>query len=611
MRGILSVIQFLLFLGLVHHSQGQANITGYTCSANHSIYPCHTYVFYRARSPDFLDLATVGDLFGVSRLMVAEASNISSPASPLVPDQSLFVPITCSCDSKYNLSYANITYTIEKDDTYYLVSTNLFQNLTTYQSVIVVNPTLIPEDLQIGVQVNFPIFCGCPNSTQLQNKINYLITYVIQPSDTFASIAQKFGLKEQSLRDINGGTIYPNLTIFLPVSRLPELSQPSIAPSASISPSTTRDRKGLITGLAIGLGVAGFLLILLLLVMGFWVYREVLLKRGYEIAEDKEKSKFKKGGMLEGDFMADVSDCLDKYIVYGVEEVRKATDGFNPSCLIQGSVYKGSIDGEVYVIKKMKWNAWDELKILQKVNHGNLVKLEGFCMDPEYGNCYFVYEYVENGSLHSWLHGENNKRELDWKTRLRIVIDVANGLQYIHEHTRPKVVHKDIKTSNILLDGNMRAKIANFGLAKSGYNAITTHIVGTQGYISPEYLADGIVTTKIDVFAFGVVLLELISGKEAINEEGKLLWMELNAVMEGNEDEKERKLKAWMDSCLVEESGSKESVMNVMAVAQACLQTNPSKRPNMVDIVYMLCKSDALSLDFSVDSLSFATLTAR
>ncbi|XP_010246324.1 PREDICTED: serine/threonine receptor-like kinase NFP [Nelumbo nucifera] len=607
---LFSSLLLLLLLGLLHQLQAQPDITGYSCSANQSIYPCHTYVFYRAMSPSFLDLANVGDLFGISRLLIAEASNISSPNSTLVPDQNLFVPVTCSCDSQYNLSYANITYKIKKDDTYYLVSTTLFQNLTTYQSVIVVNPTLVPTNLTIGVQVVFPIFCSCPNSTQLQNNISYLITYVIQPSDTFDSVAQKFGLNSQSLIDLNGGTIYPNLTILLPVSQLPQLTQPAAVPSTV--PSTTTERKGVNTGLGIGLGITGFLLILLILIMGIWVYREVYLKKGYAVAEIKEKqSKFKLGGMLDGDFMADVSDCLDKYRVYEIEEVREATNGFDSSCLIHGSVYKGRIGGEIYAIKKMQWNAYEELKILQKVNHGNLVKLEGFCIDPEDRNCYLVYEYVENGDLHSWLHEDSSRGKLDWKTRLRIAIDIANGLQYIHEHTRPRVVHKDIKTSNILLDGNMRAKIANFGLAKSGCNAITMHIVGTQGYIAPEYLADGIVTTKMDVFSFGVVLLELVSGKEAINEEGKLLWMELSAVLEGSEEEKEEKLKAWMDAFLVGESCSKKSVMNVITVAEACLQKEPSKRPSMVDIVYMLCKSDDLSLDLSEDSKSVTNVSAR
>lgn len=248
--------------------------------------------------------------------------------------------------------------------------------------------------------------------------------------------------------------------------------------------------------------------------------------------------------------------------------------------------------------------------LLLKVNHGNLVKLEGFCIDPEDANCYLVYEYVENGSLSSWLH-DVKKDKLSWKTRLRIAIDVANGLQYVHEHTRPRVVHKDIKSSNILLDSSMRAKIANFGLAKSGHNAITMHIVGTQGYLAPEYISDGVVSTKMDVFSFGVVLLELVSGREAIDGEGKLLWKSVEGILEGTEEVKETKVRGFMDGVLLRETSSMESVMNVMGLAVACLHRDPSKRPSMVDIVYTLCKSDELFFDVSEDGLSPRQVSAR
>ncbi|KAL0376710.1 UNVERIFIED_CONTAM: protein LYK5 [Sesamum calycinum] len=315
--------------------------------------------------------------------------------------------------------------------------------------------------------------------------------------------------------------------------------------------------------------------------------------------------------MMKGEqvnLMADVSDCLDKYRVFGMEELRGATEGFDEKWIIQGSVYKGCIDGEWYAIKKMKWNAYEELKILQKVNHGNLVRLEGFCIDPEEANCYLVYEYVENGSLSSWLH-EARPEKLSWKTRLRIAIDVANGLQYIHEHTRPKVVHKDIKSSNILLDSNMRAKIANFGLARSGCNAITMHIVGTQGYIAPEYLADGVVSTKMDVFSFGVVLLELVTGREAIDERGNVLWASVDRVLV--DGKQLTKLREWMDESLLKESCTMESVSSVVSVALACLNRDPARRPSMVEIVYALSKSDDLFFDVSEDGFSPRQVVAR
>lgn len=440
---------------------------------------------------------------------------------------------------------------------------------------------------------------------------------MFQPFDNLSSISSKFGVQEQNIIDVNGNNFQPFNTIFIPVTQLPQLSQPAIVPSpppaVSPPPTTVNENEGVVTGLGIGLGITGFLLLLLI---GFWVYRETLVKKREVMRGDEERQKQLLGKERKGlkgaevNLMADVSDCLDKYRVFKIEELIEGTDGFSESCLIQGSVYKGSIDGEFYAIKRMKWNAYEELKILQKVNHGNLVKLEGFCIDPEDATCYLIYEFVENGSLHSWLH-ENKNEKLNWKTRLRIAIDVANGLQYIHEHTRPRVVHKDIKSSNILLDTNTRAKIANFGLAKSGCNAITMHIVGTQGYIAPEYLADGVVSTKMDVFSFGVVLLELISGKEAIDEEGNVLWAKASGILEGNEERKVNRVKQWMDEVLVGETCPIDSVMNVMTVAIACLHRDPSRRPSMVDVVYALCKSDDFGFDISDDGISDPLVVAR
>ncbi|XP_077248191.1 serine/threonine receptor-like kinase NFP [Tasmannia lanceolata] len=592
-------LSFLLPFLILHQTQAQPSLTGYTCSPNQSIYPCQTYALYRASAPDFLDLASIGDLFGLSRLMISKPSNLSSPSTPLLPDQNLLIPITCSCTS--NHSYANITYQINSGDTFWIVSTSKFQNLTTYQAVELVNPSLVPTNLTIGVQVVFPIFCQCPTQTQLRNRTNFLITYLSQPSDTLSSIASKFGSSTQSLITVNGQTnVTPFSTILVPVSEIPHLVQPSV----SLPSPPSRERKGVIIGLSVGLGVLGLLLLLSLVIIGlFWW---VLFKRG---KGGVEKKRFEP--LLSDNFMADVSDCLDKYKIYRIEELREATEDFNPRCVIQGSVYKGSLRGEIYAIKRMKWNAYEELKILQKVNHSNLVKLEGFCIDPEEGNCYLVYEYVEYGSLHSWLHRDNKGNKLDWKTRLQIAVDVANGLQYVHEHTRPSVVHKDVKSSNILLDGNLRAKIANFGLAKSGCNAITMHIVGTQGYLAPEYIVDGLVTTKMDVFAFGVVLLELVSGREAVDDEGKVLWMDAETVFERAKEDGDEVLGAMVDGALVVQSCSMESVMNVLAVIRACLQRETSKRPSMVDVVYMLCKADELHFDFSEDGIIPSGVMAR
>ncbi|KNA21988.1 hypothetical protein SOVF_038280 [Spinacia oleracea] len=628
----------LLFLNTIHHSNSQPPTNGYTCTTttntSNNIYPCQTYVLYRPKPPEYLDLASIADLFNVSRLSISKPSNISNPSFSLLPDQPLFIPITCGCNPVRNqtlksLSFARMTYTFKPDDTFYFVSTHVYGNLTTYESVEVVNPELDVLNLQIGSDAYFPIFCKCPNKTQLGNNVTCLVSYVFQPDDTLDSIAELFKVTKQSIADVNANNLGAFDTVFVPVSKLVTLHQPpgvnqtNAGGSNSTNNQTTAmngnsdDHKKAVVGLGVGLGVS---VLLLVLVSGLLIYREIEYRKKLKERELEVISRPENGGMgdqrriikqLEQNLLlADVSDTLDKYKIYEIDELRKATGGFGHKFLIQGSVYKGCIDGKDFAIKKMKWNAYEELKILQKVNHGNLVRLEGFSIDPEDASCYLVYEYIENGSLNSWLH--ENKRKLNWKARLRISIDVANGLQYIHEHTRPQVVHKDIKSSNILLDSNMRAKIANFGLARSGCNAITMHIVGTQGYIAPEYLTDGVVSPKMDVFSFGVILLELLSGREVIDEEGKVLWVSAHEIWEcSDEGEKARKLMEWIDKFLQKESCSVDALTNIMTVAVACVNKDPSKRPSMVDVVYALCKSDDLFCDISGNEFSSSPITAR
>ncbi|XP_021763325.1 serine/threonine receptor-like kinase NFP, partial [Chenopodium quinoa] len=627
---------------LKSNSKSEPTTNGYTCTINSTTtnYPCQTYVLYRAKSPDFLDLASIGDIFNVSRLSIAKPSNISNPSSSLLPNQPLFIPISCGCHPVQNqtlksLSFDKMSYTFKPNDNFYIVSTGIFGYLTSYNSTEIINPDAKPLNLSVGVDYYFPIFCKCPNNTQLRNNVNFLVTYVFQPDDDLDIIASLFGVTRQSIADLNGDDPEVYETIFVPVTKLVKLNQPiqpiQPAPAPRVPTNQTNnsgsnqtivvnsksDHKGVVVGLGVGLGVS---VLLLVLVSGLLlVYWEVDLRKKSKERDFEEIIRQENVGherrilkQLEQNLLlADVSDTLDKYKIFEIDELRKATDGFDERKVIHGSVYKGCIDGIFYAMKKMKWNAYEELKILQKVNHGNLVRLEGFSICPEDATCYLVYEYIENGSLHFWLH--ENKSKLNWKARLRISIDIANGLQYFHEHTRPQVVHKDIKSSNILLDTNMRAKIANFGLARSGCNAITMHIVGTQGYIAPEYLTDGIVSPKMDVFSFGVVLLELLSGREAIDQEGKALWASAHETWDYTDDEtkKVKKLMEWIDNFLQTESCSVEALITMMDVAVACVNKDPSKRPSMVDVVYVLCKSDDSFYNTSGNEFSTSSFTSR
>ncbi|CAN1190998.1 Serine/threonine receptor-like kinase NFP [Linum perenne] len=244
---------------------------------------------------------------------------------------------------------------------------------------------------------------------------------------------------------------------------------------------------------------------------------------------------------------------------------------------IQGSVYRVSIDGKVMAVKKIKGvEATEEIQILQKVNHANLVKLMGVSCDAE-GSYFLVYEYAENGSLDKWLFcksASSSRTEtlsfLSWSRRLQIALDVANGLQYLHEHVQPKIAHRDIRSSNILLDSRFRGKIANFSVARSA--------------------GDYSIAPKVDVFAFGVVLLELLSGKKAMvtaeNGEILLLAKEIKTVLEVSERRVE-KLRKWMDPYL-ENLYPINGALSLAMLAMACTIEKASARPSMAEIVFNL-----------------------
>ncbi|KAH9303933.1 hypothetical protein KI387_008337, partial [Taxus chinensis] len=231
----------------------------------------------------------------------------------------------------------------------------------------------------------------------------------------------------------------------------------------------------------------------------------------------------------------------EKSVEFSYDELVSATDNFNLDNKIgeggYGSVYYGILHGQcpyfvdifnviMYVkvaIKKMNLQGTKEflaeLKVLTHVHHTNLVQLIGFCTVD---SLFLIYEFVERGTLSQHLHGSGFPT-LSWAVRVQIALDAARGLEYIHEHTKPTYIHRDVKTSNILVDKQYRAKVADFGLTKlteSGIGSISmtfpTKLVGTFGYMPPEYARFGDVSPKVDVYSFGVVLFEIISAKEAI-----------------------------------------------------------------------------------------------
>lgn len=527
-----------------------------------------------------MSLENISDLFGVSRLSMAKASNLVSEYIRLVPGQLLLVPINCGCTR--NRYFANITYQIKKDDSFYIVSTEAFQRLSEWHVVEELNPNLTATLLQIGDEVVFPLFCRCPSKTHLENGTKLLITYVWQPTDDIFSVGAKFNVTPDKIMAENG---YQNFSaavgspVLIPVSQFPALSQPP--------PPHERNKLQRQWNLIAVVSSVGALLILLL--GTFLVYshgscekKKVLnctsscsvgivdpIIQKKEITKSESTDlKIKQDKLLPG-----VSGYLGKPIMYEAKTIMEATMNLNEHFRIGGSVYRAVIDGQVLAVKKAKESVTEELKILQKVNHGNLVNLVGISFDSD-GNCFLVYEYAENGSLDKWLHPKSSTSTtcaiiLTWSQRLNIALDVANGLQYMHEHTQPSIVHRDIRTQNVLLDSMFKAKIANFSLARPTSDDVMQ---------------------KVDVFAFGVLLLELISGKKAMETKGKgevvMLWKEARAVFEAEERRDER-LREWMDPKL-ESFYPIDGALSLTTLAWACTQEKPSARPSMAEIVFNL-----------------------
>ncbi|KAH0886743.1 hypothetical protein HID58_062839, partial [Brassica napus] len=257
--------------------------------------------------------------------------------------------------------------------------------------------------------------------------------------------------------------------------------------------------------------------------------------------------------------------------------------------------HHATINGDDAAVKVIKGDvSSSEISLLKKLNHSNIIRLSGFCIRE--GTSYLVYEYSENGSVSDWLHSSNKKKSLTWRQRVEICRDVAEALDYLHNYVTPPHIHKNLESTNVLLDSNFKAKISNFGVARILDEEgdldlqLTRHVEGTQGYLAPEYVENGVITPKLDVFAFGVVVLELLSGKEAatVDKEEKeemLLCREINNVL-GGENVRE-KLKEFMDSSLGDEYPL-ELAFTMAQLAKSCVAPDINSRPSIAQVLTTL-----------------------
>ncbi|KAF8017077.1 hypothetical protein BT93_H2327 [Corymbia citriodora subsp. variegata] len=293
---------------------------------------------------------------------------------------------------------------------------------------------------------------------------------------------------------------------------------------------------------------------------------------------------------------------------YTLRELEEATGGLCEENVIgeggYGIVYRGVLgDGTKVAVKNLLNNRGQaekefkvEVEVIGRVRHKNLVRLLGYCVEGAYRM--LVYEYVDNGNLDQWLHGDVGEvSPLTWNIRMNVILGTAKGLAYLHEGLEPKVVHRDVKSSNILLDRQWNSKVSDFGLAKllcSEMSYVTTRVMGTFGYVAPEYACTGMLNEKSDVYSFGILIMEIITGRSPVDYsrpkgEGNLVdWLK---TMVGD-----RRAEEVVDPKLPEMPASK-ALKRILLVALRCVDPDATKRPKMGHVIHMLEADDLLFRD--------------
>lgn len=284
---------------------------------------------------------------------------------------------------------------------------------------------------------------------------------------------------------------------------------------------------------------------------------------------------------------------------YTLRELEIATDCFSDDHVIgeggYGIVYHGIlIDGTSVAVKNLLNNRGQaekefkvEVEAIGRVRHKCLVRLLGYC--AEGAHRMLVYEFVDNGNLEQWLHGDvGPSSPLTWDARMKIILGTAKGLAYLHEGLEPKVVHRDVKSSNILLDRQWNPKVSDFGLAKligSERSYVTTRVMGTFGYVAPEYASTGMLNERSDVYSFGVLIMEIISGRNPVdyarhaNEVNLVDWLKTMVGSRRSDEVVDPKM---------EVKPSSRALKRALLVALRCVDPDAQKRPKMGHIIHML-----------------------
>nr|GEW57385.1 LysM domain receptor-like kinase 4 [Tanacetum cinerariifolium] len=508
-------------------------------------------------------------------------------------DREVVVPIVCNCPDWS--SRAVVNYTNNNSYSFSDIACQVYQGMVKPFVLVQYNGNIDHETSFLKV----PVKCACVNSSHETNGTKYLVTYPVMENDTVVKIAQKFGVTQWSIQDVNGldwlQTIFGGTTLLVPTMGPPVLNLDHAV--SGTSPQDTIPVNGIVNR-SVGSRFSFFLILFasisLFGVILFLLYLKLKFRHGdllRSLSMSVTGSIFKR---ISPNLLDDMSKLKHLLTNFCLDELKLATQDFSESSSIGQSIYKGkTTDGFSIVIEEMGSieSANHVICILTTINHFNVVRLEGCCFDEN--KSYLVFEYTKNGSLRDCLCDSETRKQLTWEKRVKIAFDLAEGLHYIHYCTKPTYVHHNISTQNVLITDDWRAKISGFNLA----NPIS-YTVGADGddeddlgNLSPEHLDVGRASTKVDMYAYGIVLLELLSAKKAASGRKWLDRVEFLAdceVIAGSSNCLE-KFKVFMDVDLEGEYGLGDALCLAL-LAKCCIQDEPHIRPTMNDVLKALSR---------------------
>ncbi|KAA8525448.1 hypothetical protein F0562_007285 [Nyssa sinensis] len=566
---------FFLFLSCFSHCY---HVDPMACNVS-SIKSCPASLYYVPKTAKSLEETT--SLFHVSSDFVNRTVD------------GFLISVICSCPAGHNEFTWHMDYMVQPGDTWEDISSK-------FGSFVVKIPD---KTLIVSQTITLDLLCGCSDSVEV-------ITYKVESGDTLFTICSRFNTDVEKTVELNmlenADLIYAGDIIFIPESG----GLKNLILIDSKDPKAKRISKSQIH-IIIGIVLTAVAVLLLVIII---LWRYCCWKKGTRQSKAHTRGMqclpfyFNSSSLhTESEESAVPSFNSDKATVFPYDEVCDATSNFSSSLKIgqgsYGSVYLGKLRGNDVAIKQMKNTKskefLSELNILCKVHHTNLIELIGYAAGGD--SLFLVYEFAQNGALSDHVHNPavRGYKSLPWTTRVQIALDAAKGLEYIHVHTKPYYVHRDVKTSNILLDSSFRAKIADFGLVKllehsPEARTAASRIVGTFGYLAPEYVRDGCVTTKSDVYAFGVVLMELLTGQPALSRSaspGNAQYSEHHSLVDYmlsvlENDDPLTKLTQCIDQNLARYH--EDSFFQMALLSKDCVDDDWNRRPDMCQVVLRL-----------------------